>query len=181
MMSDNKFDRDDDEKINGYAAECMLDNAIQRSKKIHAYDFDSEVLASAIESDPAGLKHFEIAKPFLSAEFAVISVDERGRKLPVLPTLNVLPAIAVIDYALGLDCCLEVFGYRIGIDVTVNPNSITKKLRKKRELTNVYKKLRFDKIVILVVENTFDSQVLESSIKTVKNSNETEFNHVVYI
>jgi hypothetical protein len=62
------FDRDD-QHINGYSAERLLLSAVQFSRKIHSVEFDGKVLADAIESDPAGVKHLKTAAPFLFAEF----------------------------------------------------------------------------------------------------------------
>ena len=174
------FDRDDDQ-INGYAAECLLASAVQVSKKIHTWNIEPLVLAKAILADPAGKKHLKIAEPFLVREFAEISIDELGRKSFTLPILSDLPAVTSLDRVLGLDYCIEFFGYRIGIDVTVNPNAEAKKLRKKRELASVYSSLGFDKIVILVVNNTFDSQLLEAKLKLVNKSDTANVNHTIFL
>lgn len=173
-------DRDDD-RINGYAAECFLAAAIHQSKRIYAWDIEPQFLADVISNDPAGKKHLKIAEPFLVQEFAEISIDELGRKSFTLPLLHELPAVTILDRVLGLDYCVEFFGYRIGIDVTVNPSTEVKKLRKKRELASVYSRLGFDKIVILVVNNTFDSQVLEAKLKLINKSDATSLNHTVVI
>ncbi len=174
------IDRDDD-RINGYAAERMLATAVRESKKIHAYNFQSEVLVNAIEGDLAGRKHFQLSQFALAKEFPETFIDERGRSGLFFPKLSDLPTVAIIDNVLGLDCCVEYFGYRIGIDVTVNPNSTVKKQRKKLELTNVYKILQFDKIVILVIDNSFESKVLEAKLKIVKNSSDPDMHCVVYV
>jgi hypothetical protein len=174
------FDQDRD-YINGYAAECLLAGAIQQSKKIHTWDIESQVLAEAISRDPAGRKHLNIAEPFLVKEFAEISIDEIGRKSFTLPALIDLPAVTILDRVLGLDYCVKFFGYQIGIDVTVDPNTEVKKLRKKRELASVYSHLGFDKIVILIVNNTFDSQVLEAKLKLVNKYDAANINHTVVI
>jgi hypothetical protein len=181
LMTYDRFDHNDDEQINGYAAECLFANAVQKSKKIHTYDFNSQVLASAIESDSAGRKHLRIAEPFLVKEFAEISVDEIGRKSFALPLLKDLPAVTILDRILGLDFCIEFFGYRIGVDVTVNADAEGNKFRKKRELANVYTKLGFDRIVILIIDKTFNSQELESKLKIIKNSDVFSINHTVTI
>ena len=173
-------DRDDD-RINGYAAECLLAAAIHQSKRIHAWDINSQALAEAISGDPAGRKHLKIAEPFLVKEFAEISIDELGRKSFTLPVLKDLPAVTILDRVLGLDYCVEFFGYRIGIDVTVNPNTEVRKLRKKRELASVYSHLGFDKIIILVVNETFDFQVLEAKLKLVNKSDAANINHTVVV
>ena len=173
------FDRDED-RINGYAAERLLLSAIQLSKKVHTVEFDGKVLADAIESDPIGVKHLDIADPFLFKEFGRQSTNEYGQKVSVLPSLDILPTFAILDYVLGIDSCVNYHGYQIGIDVTVNPRSIDKKLRKKRELMNVYSVLKFDKVIIVEVCNKFDAQQLELTLKPIINS-KNQFLHVVTI
>jgi hypothetical protein len=173
------FDQNDD-RINGYAAERLLFAAIQLSKKIHTVEFDGKVLADAIESDPIGVKHLDIADPFLFKEFGRQSTNDYGQKVFVLPSLDVLPTFAILDYVLGIDSCVNYLGYQIGIDVTVNPRSVDKKLRKKRELMNVYSVLKFDKVVIVEIENKFDAQQLESTLKPIIKS-KSQFLHVVQI
>lgn len=168
-------------RINGYAAECLLATAIHQSKRIHTWDIEPKVLAEAIFNDPAGKKHLKIAEPFLVREFAEISIDELGRKSFTLPLLHDLPAVTILDRVLGLDYCIEFFGYRIGIDVTVNPLMEVKKLRKKRELASVYSHLGFEKIMILVVNNTFDSQLLEAKLKLINKSDAANINHIVVV
>jgi hypothetical protein len=173
------FDRDD-ERINGYAAERLLLSAIQFSKKIYTVEFDGKVLADAIESDPIGVKHLDIADPFLFKEFGRQSTNEYGQKVSVLPSLDVLPTFAILDYVLGIDSCVNYLGYQVGIDVTVNPSSIDKKLRKKRELMNVYSIFKFDKVIIIEVQNKFDAQQLELTLKQIIKS-KSQFLHVVTI
>lgn len=173
------FDRED-EHINGYAAERLLLSAIQFSKKIHTVEFDGKVLADAIESDPIGVKHLDIADPFLFKEFGRQSTNDYGQKVSVLPSLDVLPTFAIMDYVLGIDSCVNYLGYQIGIDVTVNSRSVDKKLRKKRELMNVYSVLKFDKIVIVEVYNKFDDRQLELTLKPIIKS-KSQFLHVVTI
>jgi hypothetical protein len=113
-------------------------------------------------------------------EFGSQSTNEYGQKVCVLPSLDILPPFAILDYVLGIDSCVNYLGYQIGIDVTVNPRSVDKKLRKKRELMNVYSVLKFDKVVIVEVENKFDVQQLESTLKPIIKS-KSQFLHVVQI
>jgi hypothetical protein len=173
------FDRDDD-CINGYAAERLLFSAIQLSKKIHTVEFDGKVLADAIESDPAGIKHLKIAAPFLFAEFGQEYTNQDGQRISTLPSLNLLPTSTVMDYVLGIDSCVNYLGFQIGIDVTVNLQSVDNKLRKKRELRNIYSVLQFDRVIIIEVGNKFNSQQLESTLKPIIKS-QSQFLHVVQV
>ena len=138
------------------------------------------MLADAIESDPIGVKHLDIADPFLFKEFGRQSTNEYGQKISVLPSLDVLPTFAILDYVLGIDSCVNYLGYQIGIDVTVNPRSVDKKLRKKRDLMNVYSVLKFDKVIIVEVQNEFDAQQLELTLKPIIKS-KSQFLHVIQI
>jgi hypothetical protein len=182
-LAHDNFEREDDNELEGYAPEYWLANAIQHSNMIHLLNLAAEDLAKAIESDPAGRKHLRIAEPFLATEFDKGATDERGRKFLILPSIVELPTVTTLDYILGLNDCVEFLGCRIGIGITTKESlsSIGKKLRKKRELANVYSKLGFDKIVILVATSTFDPKVLESELKTVKNSDACDSVHIVEI
>jgi hypothetical protein len=179
-MSYCDFGKDRD-RLNGYAAECCLATAVNRSKKISPVNFSGSEIANTIRADAGGLKHLKLALPFLLDEFAESTIDNNGRMAFVLPDLAELPTVTVIDYVLGLDCCIDFFGYRIGIDITVNPSAIAKKLRKKSELKNVYTRLNFDRMVILLVNDSFDAHALESKLKVIKNSPVHESIHVVEI
>jgi hypothetical protein len=173
------FDRDD-QHINGYSAERLLLSAVQFSRKIHSVEFDGKVLADAIESDPAGVKHLKTAAPLLFAEFGQEYTNQDGQRVLTLPSLNLLPTSTVMDYVPGIDSCVNYLGCRIGIDVTVNSQSVDKKLCKKRELKNICSVLKFDRVIIIEVANKFDSQQLESILKPIIKSH-SQFLHVIQI
>jgi hypothetical protein len=158
--------------MGGYNPEQSIATAIEQSKNIQVCDFESSVLVEAIQGSPVGRKYLRLAEPFLICEFAADSIDELGRKVYTLPSLNTLPSITLLDYVLGLKHYIELSGCYIGIDVAFSLEQSGKKLRQKRELESVYSTLKFDRIVILCLTTDFIPQTLEFQLKTVVKSNE---------
>ncbi len=162
-------DSDSENRLNGYAAEMNLHRAILDSKKTNFIDLDGSFLADAIESDWAGLKHLKSAEINLIEEFGVFE-QIGGRSFLTIPDLKDLPQVTILDYVLGVDYLINYAGYIVAIDVTVNVNSVAKKLRKKRELTRVFMTLGVDKTLILVANESFDVEDLHDVLKEVVRS-----------
>lgn len=71
------------------------------------------------------------------------------------------------DYILGLDHAGFYQGNLMGIDLTLNPDALGKKFRTKSDLTDIYKYIGFDKVIVLHwleldLDEEFDSYLLLS-------------------
>lgn len=171
-MTYDIFERNEDASINEYSFEYSIGTAIARNKNIQTFDFESLALVQVIQSSPVGRKYLRLAEPFLIREFATDSIDELGRKVYTLPSLDTLPSVSILDYVLGLDYCVNFSGCCIGIDAALSLEQAGKKLRQKRELELVYSVLNFDRIVVVRSTTEFSSQTLESQLKTVVESSD---------
>ena len=172
ILTYDNFEPDEDSLTDGYESEHSIATAIAQSKNIQTYDFESSVLVEAIHSSPVGRKYLRLAEPFLICEFAADSIDELGRKVYTLPSLDTLPSVTLLDYVLGLKYYIKFSGCCIGVDVALSLDQAGKKLRQKRELERLYSTLKFDRIVILRLATEFNAQTLESQLKTVVKSND---------
>ena len=171
ILTYDNFERNEDSLTDEYESKHSIATAIEQSKNIQTYDFESSVLVEAIHSSPVGRKYLRLAEPFLIGEFATDSIDELGRKVYTLPSLDTLPSVTLLDYVLGLKYYIKFSGCCIGIDVAISLVQSGKKLRQKRELESVYSTLKFDRIVIFRTSTEFNVQTLESQLKTVVKSN----------
>lgn len=171
-MTYDNFERDEDFLTDGCDPRFLITTAIEQSKNIQICNLKFETLATIIQSDPAGRKYLRLAEPFLIRDFATNAIDELGRTVYTLPDLATLPVVSIVDYVLGLKYYVEFSDCCIGIDVAINYESAGKKLRQQRELKSVYSRSIFDKIAILIVDKEWDSQILESQLKTVVESKE---------
>jgi hypothetical protein len=165
-------ERNEDAAINGYSSEYSIGTAIEQSRNIQTFNFESSALVQVIQGSPVGRKYLRLAEPFLIREFATDLIDELGRKVYTLPSLDTLPSVSILDYVLGLDHCLNFSGCCIGIDIALSLEQAGKKLRQKRELELVYSALNFDRIVVVRSTTEFSSQNLESQLKAVVKSND---------
>ncbi len=170
ILTYDDFNRDNDYLIVRHDSNESIDligNAIAHSKNIQNFEFQSLALSEAIQGSPVGKKYLRLAEPFLIGEFASNLTDELNRQVYILPSLDKLPSVTLLDYVLGLEYCVKFSGCCIGIDIAVSPEQAGKKLRQKRELERVYSSLHLDRIVILCLKTGFDSLALEHQLEKV--------------
>jgi hypothetical protein len=150
-------------RLNGRAAEVCLARAISGSKKIKQVKLQGVVEKCA--SSAIGKKHLNSAIPHLIEDFGE-SRNINGKDVLFFNPLEIPESIAT-DMILGLDQVVNYMGHLIGIDITINPEAIGKKLYKKEELANIYKDFELDHVVILLVSKPFTTEALEKTIKEI--------------
>ncbi len=175
-----------DSRINGYAAEAKLHKAIADGRKTRIAELDNALLAETIETTVAGMRHFRKAELSLLQEYGIQQIQDGIRSFRLSP-LAELPQVTLLDYVLGIDALVNYMGHVIAIDITVNPESIGWKHRKKRELNGVYQQLGIDHTLILMITKDFNSQDLEQILGSIVKDKElpngskfpADFNHII--
>ena len=162
--------------INGYAAEQILFNLIKNSSKIKGFKLpSSEELIKIASSCQLGRQRICSAQPHLIKEYGVDYRNAQTNQLTTVIDWKLVPSRVILDYIFGIDIVVNILGFVVAIDATVNPDSIEDKQLKLTKLKPLWRQLGIDQACICYVNNT-KSQNLWQSLKSVtKQSKVTAF------
>jgi hypothetical protein len=147
--------------ISGQSAEYLIIDAA-KGFKCHPFVIDTQTQLTALRSIPAGVHRIEVAMKHLCRMFDYPEDD--------------MPAQFLQDIAMGLDLCINYRGWFVGIDVTINPKAVDKKISQKRELIPAYRAAGLDLIIILEVTGKPTAEMLSDVVKAAIRSSE----YIVY-
>jgi hypothetical protein len=158
--------------INGFAAEQILSNLITTSKKIKGFKLpSSEELIKIASQSELGRKRLNAAHPHLLKEFGVDYRHTEMNQLSQIIDWKLVPNTLILDYIFGIDAVVNVLGFVIAIDVTVNLNAIEEKQHKLSLLKPLWQQVGIDKACICYVNNPSPIN-LWHSLKTVTKQNQ---------
>ncbi|EAZ88602.1 hypothetical protein [Crocosphaera chwakensis] len=162
--------------INGYAAEQILFNLIKNSPKIKGFKLpSSEELINIASQSQLGRKRIKSATSFLLEEFGVNYRHPKTNQLSRVLDWQMVPSSIILDYIFGIDTVVNILGFTIAIDVTVNSNKIEEKQQKLTNLKPLWQEIGIDKACVCYVSNP-NSNCLWQSLKSVtKQSQVTTF------
>lgn len=155
--------------INGFAGEQILSNLIKLTPKIKKFQIPSSLdLIKIASSSRLGRQRIKAAQPYLLSEFGVNYREQQINKLTVILDWKLVPNTVILDYIFGIDAVVNILGYVVAIDVTVNPQEIENKQQKLTRLEPLWQQLGIDKACVCHLKSSTTSN-LWNSLKTVIN------------
>lgn len=162
--------------INGFAAEQILFNLISKSSKIKGCLLpSSEELIKMASQSQLGRKRIKSAIPYLLEEFGVDYRHPKTNQLSRIIDWAMVPNTIILDYIFGIDTVVNILGFVIAIDVTVNSNKIEEKQHKLTKLTPLWQLIGIDKACVCYVSNTKADSLWQSLKSVTKQSKVTTF------
>ena len=142
--------------LSGYSAESLI-ASIARGAHSSPFTLSAREMLSSLRSTRVGRKRLDLAMTHLLRSYN----HEDG-----------IPDYELQDIAFGLDICILWKGYRVGIDVTVNPTAIGKKIAQKEAIADCYERVGLDLVLILEVNQKPTTALLCDAIRTAVRSGE---------
>lgn len=142
--------------LSGYSAESLIASI---ASGVHSSPFtlSAREMLSSLRSTRSGRKRLELAMAHLLRSYS---------------TEDGIPDCEIQDIAFGLDICILWKGHRVGIDVTVNPSAIDKKIAQKEAVADCYERVGLDLVLILEVTKAPTTALLCDAIRTAVRSGE---------
>lgn len=157
--------------INGFAAEQVLFKLITNSKKIKSFQLpSSEKLIKIASQSQLGRNRIQAAYPYLLSEFGVNYRNTKNNRLTQVIEGNLVPNTVILDYIFGIDTVVNILGYVIAIDVTVNPNKIEEKQAKLTLLKPLWQQVGIDKACVCHLKHQSPLSLWTSLKKVTKQS-----------
>ena len=140
--------------LNGFAAEQILSNLITNSPRIKGFQIpSSEELIKIASSSQLGRKRISSAVPYLLEEFGLNYRHPETNRLSRVIDWKLVPSSIILDYIFGIDAVVNVLGFIIAIDVTVNSNALEDKQHKLSWLRPLWQKIGIDQACVCYLEN----------------------------
>jgi len=147
--------------INGYSAEAIFSQAICQEKRIHKErKITSQVLLKEIKNSPYLGDRASHAFPYLKQEWGIPTFTGDGRRRLSFHWADI-PKTVLLDYIYGVDFFINLLGYRIAIDITVNPEKTENKRMQLR--TMFHHSNLFDNAIVLLLNTNQPRQLFRHS------------------
>ncbi len=157
--------------INGYAAEQILFNLIKNSSKIKGFKLpSSEELIKIASNSQVGRQRIKSATPHLIKEFGIDYRHPKTNQLSRIIDWEIVPNTIILDYIFGIDTVVNILGFVIAIDVTVNSSKIEEKQQKLTKLKPLWQQLSIDNACVCYINNTNSTNLWQSLKSVAKTS-----------
>ena len=135
--------------LNGFAAEQRVFDLINKSRKIKGFKLpSSEKLIKIASQSKLGRKRIKSATSYLLQEYGVDYRHPETNQLSRILDWEIVPNTVILDYVFGIDAVVNVLGFIIAIDVTINSNAIEKKQQKLSRLRPLWQQAGIDKACV---------------------------------
>ncbi len=162
--------------INGFAAEQIILNFIKNSSKIKGFKIpSSEKLIKIASSSKLGRKRIKSATPYLIKEFGVDYRHPKTNQLSRIIDWKIVPNTIILDYIFGIDTVVNILGFVIAIDVTVNSSKIEEKQQKLTKLKPLWQLIGIDNACVCYVSNPHPNPLWQCLKSVTKQSQVTAF------
>ena len=136
--------------LNGYMGEFSFARLLAACKVSQVEFEDSLHLIEVAKQSQIGRDRIQSAKPYLNSEYGTPIRKPDGKYRIELDWAQV-PAKAILDRVYGLDAVVNFRGWQIGIDVTVNPETLVEKRQKLNWLAPLWKKIGIDYVAVILL------------------------------
>lgn len=127
-------------------AEYNFKQRVYSDRRCKQIKLNSQKLIATASSHPLGIKRIQKVLPHAIKEFGIPT--KSGYSF----SWNDVPANYIVDTVYGIDCYSMILGNCVGIDVTINPNAVNKKMSKLGALNPIWKQF-FDSVGVILVDD----------------------------
>ena len=141
----------------GHYAESLFRRVLYQTPKVK--------LVSELDNDKLAMVAYEFSQSKFETVAEWLCHENYGTWANAAP--NVL-----LDKFFKIDAYVVYKGYRIGIDVTINPDAVKDKLSQMQRMSKTYTKLGIDRVAVCLVKGSMNTDIMTQRLNNIIQTKE---------